>query len=118
VTSPHELPPPSPASSIGSSAGSLTNGNTNGSNQPSQSSQASEASSQQTQVEIMHKMVSLYERFSRLNDYNLRSQNFWESNETQINEIDYLNGKYKCSSLFRVYPGGVGDGKCLILTAL
>lgn len=98
MTSPNELPPPSPASSIGSSVGSLTGHNKD---QGASSSQTAEKDSSQpqqqqtTQVEIMQKMVSLYERFSRLNDYNLRSQNFWDSNEMQIGEIDYLNGKYE-----------------------
>ena len=82
LTSPNELPPPSPASSIGSSAGSQS-GNT----------KSHEASvQQQTQFEIMQKTISLYERSSRLNDYNLRSQNFWDTNESQISEIEYLNG--------------------------
>lgn len=84
LTSPNELPPPSPASSIGSSAGSQS-GNT----------KSHEASvQQQTQFEIMQKTISLYERFSRLNDYNLRSQNFWDTNEAQISDIEYLNGMF------------------------
>lgn len=89
-TSPHELPPPSPASSIGSSAGSLTGNNQNSQSQ-SLSNDSASANLQQTQFEIMQKTVSLYERISRLNDFNLRSQNFWESNVFQINEVDYLN---------------------------
>lgn len=84
LTSPNELPPPSPASSIGSSAGSLTgqsNGQTSGDS----------AAHQQMQFEIMQKTMSMYERQSRLNEYNFRSQNFWDSNELQINEVEYLN---------------------------
>ncbi len=93
LTSPNELPPPSPASSIGSSAGSLT-GNNNTANANMNANTASSGDQQQAQFEIMQKTISLYERYTKLNEYNFRSQNFWDSNELQINEIDYLNGNY------------------------
>lgn len=102
ITSPNELPPPSPASSIGSSAGSLTGNKDQGASSSQTTEKESSQSQQQqiSQVEIMQKLVGLYERSSRLNDYNLRSQNFWESNEIQIADIDYLNGKYKINQFF------------------
>ncbi len=95
LTSPNELPPPSPASSVGSSAGSLTGNNNNNNpntNVNSNNSSVDNASQQQVQFEIMQKTISLYERYTKLNEFNFRSQNFWDSNELQINEIDYLNG--------------------------
>lgn len=96
-TSPSELPPPSPASSIGSSAGSVNGNNTaaqhssHGSNVQSVNDPISQ---QQSQFELMQKMLGLHERYIRFNDYIIRSQNFWDMSEQLINENDYLNGLF------------------------
>ena len=109
VTSPNELPPPSPASSIGSSAGSNNNNNNtntsnqqNGSHTGSQSQpDANQQQQQQQQADSAQKLVVLYERYFKLNEYNIRSQNFWDSNEHQISEVDYLNGS--CLIIFFIF---------------
>ena len=98
VTSPNELPPPSPASSIGSSAGSNNNSSSNQQNGTHNASQSQpdtnqqQNQQQQQQADSTQKLVVLYERYLKLNEYNIRSQNFWDSNEHQISEVDYLNG--------------------------
>ena len=108
TTSPNEAPPPSPASSVGSSAGSLAP-------QPSSSSGDQQSQSQQSlsQIELMQKTLTMHERYQRLMDYTLRSQTFWDSNESMIGDSDLLNGQFltfhpNCAflvSLNRFIPG-------------
>ena len=59
-------------------------------NQPDTNQQQNQQ--QQQHADSTQKLVVLYERYLKLNEYNIRSQNFWDSNEHQISEVDYLNG--------------------------
>lgn len=98
-TSPSELPPPSPASSIGSSAGSVNGGTTNATHSTHQSSSDTigstpqpQTNQQQNQLDLMQKIFNLQDKLNRYNDYVIRSQTYWDSSEQLINEHDYLNG--------------------------
>jgi len=82
TTSPNELAP-SPASSVGSSIGS-NNGNSNNSNQPQSTSTTL------NHADLNKKLLGTYESYYKLNEYNLRSQNIWDSNEHLINDVKYL----------------------------
>ncbi|RNA20347.1 AF4 FMR2 family member 4 isoform X2 [Brachionus plicatilis] len=95
-TSPNEIPPPSPASSVGSSAGSSNSNNATQNNQNTQQSQSQESSSssnlQPHQIGLSTQKIMAYsERYFKLTEYNMRSQNFWDMNEHQINDVKYLS---------------------------
>lgn len=97
-TSPNEIPPPSPASSIGSSAGSSNSNNVTQNNQNTQQSQSQESSSnsnpQPQHIGLSTQKLTAYsERYFKLTEYNIRSQNFWDNNEHLINDEKYLSGK-------------------------
>jgi hypothetical protein len=101
---------PSPASSVGSSIGSNNgtaansqNNNNNNNNNNNSSSQSNtnnnnnnnnnNMSSSLNHAELTKKLLSTYESYYKISEYNLRSQTIWESNEHLINEVKYLNGK-------------------------
>ena len=86
TSSPSELPPPSPASSVGSSAGSLAQ-------LPSNDVSAATGPSPLLQHEALQKTITLYERYQRLMDLTLRSQSFWDMNDSLVNDNDSLNGE-------------------------
>lgn len=97
-TSPNEIPPPSPASSVGSSAGSSNSNNAMQNSQSTQQSQSQESSSnsnsQPQQIGLSaQKLMAYSERYFKLTEYNMRSQNFWDVNEHQINDEKHLSGK-------------------------
>lgn len=92
TTSPNELPPPSPASSVGSgSSNSNNHPQQHSSSQPSMATEASN-SSHSNQLVNSQKLIGLFERYFKYTEFNMRSQNFWDSNEHQINEIKFLTG--------------------------
>ena len=81
TTSPNELPPPSPASSVGSSAGSVN------------CATSAETSSAQQLMKIQE-IMTVAKRCISLNDYNVRSQTTWDINERQIGQNKSLSGQY------------------------
>jgi hypothetical protein len=102
TTSPNEIPP-SPASSVGSSIGSTngTNSNNNNSNsnnnnnQQQTSTSATTMSNQQlTHQQLTQKLLHTYDNYYRINEYNMKSHTFWETNEHQITDVKYLSGKF------------------------
>ena len=84
TTSPNELPPPSPASSVGSSAGSVN---------CTAAATSSEATSAQ-QLKQAQEIMSIARRYNSLNDYNVRSQTTWDNNERQIGQNKSLSGEF------------------------
>lgn len=103
TTSPqNDPPPPSPASSIGSTNSNtpLVYGSTN-SSQNSQEISSILATSLNNNIASSTlsvnssnstKLANLYEKFFKITESNVKSQMIWESNENQISEIKFLTG--------------------------
>jgi hypothetical protein len=113
-TSPNEIPPPSPASSVGSNSQPTTQLQSQGISSSQQSNDGHASSTANSTTASSHpqnpqKMVQYYERYFKLTEYNMRSQGFWDANEHQCAEIKYLDGKAHFLSLTffgQIFPHG------------
>lgn len=96
TTSPqNDPPPPSPASSVGSTnsiANVVSSGLQNGQEQSQNLPTSNSALNSSSNIIPNNKLASLYEKFFKITESNVKSQMIWDSNETQINEISYLKG--------------------------